>query len=196
MKKCVCCVLVLIAAGCVSKRHFSQEMQLRDQRIASLESEIESNETRIKTNEENINKLSESAQEALRRAEDAGRLAKGKIVFEVVLTDDVCTFTVGSADLSLECENALEELARQLVEENRGVFIEIQGHTDSSGDEAYNMQLGLDRAESVKRYLNEMGHIPLHTISTISYGESRPVSDNGTAEGRRANRRVVLVVLE
>jgi len=48
----------------------------------------------------------------------------------------------------------------------------------------------------VRNYLNETGGIPLHAINTISLGESRPVADNSTKEGRASNRRVVIKVLE
>ena len=85
---------------------------------------------------------------------------------------------------------ALDQLGAVLVRENRNIFIEIQGHTDATGTEEYNYELGLKRAESVRRHLSDSG-IPLHRMSVISYGESKPVADNGTREGRRANRRVV-----
>ena len=57
-------------------------------------------------------------------------------------------------------------------------------------------ELGLERAEAVRRYLNMQHHIPLHRINVISYGETTPVTDNKTREHRAQNRRVVLVVLK
>ena len=89
----------------------------------------------------------------------------------------------------------LDNLVNQLKADNKNVFIEIQGHTDSVGSDPYNMKLGEERAEAVRRYLSENG-IPLHRISTISYGKSRPIAENTTKAGRSKNRRVVIQVLE
>ena len=58
------------------------------------------------------------------------------------------------------------------------------------------MELSGKRAEAVRRYMNEKGGIPLHAINVIAFGESNPVADNGTSDGRSANRRVVVRVLE
>jgi len=63
------------------------------------------------------------------------------------------------------------------------------------GDEKYNEALGLQRAEAVKRYLYEQHQIPLHKMSTISYGERKPAAENRTRDGRAQNRRVVIKVL-
>jgi outer membrane protein OmpA-like peptidoglycan-associated protein len=81
------------------------------------------------------------------------------------------------------------------VAENQGIYLEIQGHTDATGDPEYNLGLGEERAENVRRYLNREYQIPLHRIATVSYGETVPVADNATRDGRSANRRVVVVVL-
>jgi outer membrane protein OmpA-like peptidoglycan-associated protein len=79
---------------------------------------------------------------------------------------------------------------------DRTVYVEVQGHTDSTGSPEYNMMLGQKRADVVRRYLNEMAGIPLHLIQVVSYGEDSPVADNKTREGREANRRVVVRILE
>ena len=75
------------------------------------------------------------------------------------------------------------------------VWIEIEGHTDNVGSKTYNEQLGLERAEAVKRYLYEQHQVPLHKINAISYGEDKPATDNKTRDGRAQNRRVVIKVL-
>jgi peptidoglycan-associated lipoprotein len=79
---------------------------------------------------------------------------------------------------------------------DKTVYLEIEGHTDNVGGELYNAQLGEKRAKAVMNYLNEKGGVPLHAMSVISYGESKPVADNKTADGRAQNRRVVVRVLE
>ena len=72
----------------------------------------------------------------------------------------------------------------------------IEGHTDNTGSEGYNFDLGATRADAVRDYLNREGGVPLHAMNTISYGESQPVADNSSAGGRSQNRRVVVRVLE
>lgn len=68
---------------------------------------------------------------------------------------------------------------------------ELEGHTDSIGSDEYNMKLSKRRAESVKKYLVENFNIDAARLTTIGYGESKPVASNKTEEGRQKNRRVV-----
>jgi outer membrane protein OmpA-like peptidoglycan-associated protein len=74
------------------------------------------------------------------------------------------------------------------------VCLEIQGHTDSTESTEFNQQLGLQRAESVRRHLHAQG-VALGRIATISYGEDAPAQPNSAADGRALNRRVEIVVL-
>jgi OOP family OmpA-OmpF porin len=67
----------------------------------------------------------------------------------------------------------------------------LEGYTDSSGSEKYNMGLSRRRAESVKMYLVEKFNIDPSRVSTVGYGESNPVATNDTPEGQQMNRRVV-----
>jgi len=73
--------------------------------------------------------------------------------------------------------------------------IEVQGHTDSTGSERYNLQLSQRRAEAVREYLIAQGVAP-GQVEARGYGEMQPIADNSTAEGRARNRRVVMRVLE
>jgi outer membrane protein OmpA-like peptidoglycan-associated protein len=79
------------------------------------------------------------------------------------------------------------------VEQMKGVQINVIGHTDSRGSEAYNKELGLDRAKRTKEYLVEKG-IPAELITTSSQGESSPEASNDTAEGRAKNRRTEIEI--
>jgi outer membrane protein OmpA-like peptidoglycan-associated protein len=135
-----------------------------------------------------------TARQALDRANAAHKLAEGKFLYQVVLSDDSVKFPVNQHALSPEAQTRLQELAVRLKSENRNVYLEIQGHTDSTGKPARNEQLGLARAEAVRRYLNEQG-VALNRMSTISYGPDSPVAPNNTPEGRAQNRRVVVIVL-
>ena len=82
----------------------------------------------------------------------------------------------------------------KLKSENKNVYVEVQGHTDATGPKDHNYKLGEERAEAVRRYLNQKG-VALNRIGTISYGPDAPAADNESREGRQQNRRVVLVVL-
>ncbi len=73
--------------------------------------------------------------------------------------------------------------------------IMIVGHTDNAGSDAYNLQLSLNRAESVKQYLTRKKEFSADVIVTAGKGESAPVEDNATASGREKNRRVEIVII-
>jgi outer membrane protein OmpA-like peptidoglycan-associated protein len=72
--------------------------------------------------------------------------------------------------------------------------VNVLGHTDSIGDDAYNLDLSRRRAESVAKLLEEKG-ISRSSLTVEGHGETRPVADNGSPEGRRKNRRVELVIV-
>lgn len=144
--------------------------------------------------EEHTTRVEGTAGEALERAKAAHKLAEGKFLYEVVLSDDSVKFPVDRHALSPEAEQRLAELVQRLKSENRNVYLEIQGYTDASGPEDYNEKLGEARAEAVRRYLSQQG-VALNRMATISYGEAAPVAPNETREGRAQNRRVAIVIL-
>ena len=82
--------------------------------------------------------------------------------------------------------------ARELL--SRASFIEVVGHTDDVGDNAYNMALSEERANSVRDYLVSIGLDP-NKIVTTGMGESMPIASNSTPEGRAQNRRVQILTL-
>ncbi|MBF0665575.1 MAG: OmpA family protein [Brevundimonas sp.] len=161
------------ASGCASHRFVRDQVQVVDTRVTGVEG---------------------TAGQALERANAAHKLAEGKFLYEVVLSDDSMKFPTDQHALSPEAEARLAELVQRLRAENRNVYLEIQGHTDATGDEAYNEALGEARAEAVRRYLSR-GGVALNRMATISYGETAPVAPNDTPEGRAQNRRVAIVVL-
>ena len=197
-------VVAFAATGCATKKYVQQETGAVHTRVDDVEGQVEETQTevrrtneRVGQNERQIGEVSRTAQDALARAQEAGKLAEGKLLYETVLTDDKVRFGFDKAELSDTARAALDEFAQGLKSQyNRDVYVEIQGHTDATGAEEYNIELGLERAEAVRRYLNLQHGIPLHRMAVISYGESAAVADNGTRDGRAQNRRVVLVVLE
>lgn len=181
--------------GCATKKHVKQEVTRIDTEMKGIETSVETNQTRLKEHDTQIAGLSKETQEALQRAQSAEKLAQGKLLYQVTLTDEDAKFAFGKAEITDKGREVLDNLINQLKTDNKNVYIEIQGHTDNVGSDQYNMKLGEERADAVRRYMSENG-IPLHRISTISYGKSRPIADNKTKAGRSQNRRVVIVVLE
>ena len=204
MNLAVTAVMIMAMAGwgCATKKYVAGEVGQVNTRVDGVQTQVEDAQTKIKVHEGRITKneqdtaaASKTAKEALDRAVAAGRLTEGKLLYETVLSDDKVKFGFDKAVLSDEAKAALDAFAAQLKAENKNVYIEVQGHTDNVGGELYNEKLGKQRAEAVEEYLAKQG-IPLFRIESISYGESEPVADNKTREGRAQNRRVVLVVLQ
>ena len=148
-------------------------------------------ESRVETH---VGKVEGSARDALDRANAAHKLAEGKFLYQVVLSDDSVKFPSDRHALSPEAEARISELAERLKAENHNVYLEIQGHTDAVGSPDYNDKLGEARAEAVRRALNHDG-VALNRMATVSYGEESPVASNATPDGRAQNRRVVIIVL-
>jgi OOP family OmpA-OmpF porin len=92
-----------------------------------------------------------------------------------------------------EAKAKLDDLVSKLAGVNLEVIVAV-GHTDSIGTEAYNLALSARRANAVKQYLVSKG-IEANRIYTEGKGESQPVADNRTAEGRAKNRRVEIEVI-
>ena len=103
------------------------------------------------------------------------------------------TFATNSSDLSPAFFDVLNSVGKVLGEYNKTV-VEVAGHTDSTGSDAYNQSLSERRAQSVATYLQGQGVLSQRLI-TVGMGESRPVADNGTAEGRQMNRRVEITMV-
>lgn len=184
--------------GCATKRYVGEEVSkssaASERRISEVQTQVEAAQTRVREHDSKIAELDTTTRQALERAEAAGKLAEGKFVYSLVLSDDAVKFPVNRAALSKEAEEKLTEFAERLKGENKNVYLEIQGHTDSSGPDMYNLELGEARAEAVRRFLSKQG-IALNRMSTISYGETEPVEKNTSRKGRAQNRRVVVVVL-
>ena len=193
--------VALLASGCLATRGYVDtqvtESDTRTvERVEGVETQIEENQETLEQHDKRLDEMSDTSREALGRAIEAGKLAEGKLLYETVLTDDEVQFGFDRASLGEASQAALLELASLLMEENTGVYLEIQGHTDSTGSESYNLKLGERRAEAVRTYLNKDQQFPLHRMSIISYGESKPIADNSTVAGRAQNRRVAIVVLK
>jgi OOP family OmpA-OmpF porin len=103
-------------------------------------------------------------------------------------------FEVDSAELTVGSRDVLNVLAADLKKYPR-LKIELQGHTDSSGADQYNLALSQRRADAVRAYLLAQG-VASSQLTSKGYGESQPIEDNTTAAGRTANRRVMMSVVD
>ena len=182
-----------------------KSLEETQERVRVAEGRISETDAKASAAGESAAKANTAAAEAANRATEVGKTAEAramsiegemrKLIFETVLSEDQGEFKLGKADLPEDAGVALDNMVNQLKEDKKAVWVEIEGHTDNTGDKAYNERLGLERAEAVKRYLYEKHQIPLHKINVISYGEDKPVSPNNTREGRAQNRRVVIRIL-
>lgn len=200
-------VAMVASTGCVSKKVYRKQVEETDARIKGVESGVEANERRVTDlASETDNKISsvrgtaekavEIGSTALSKAESAEKLAKGKILWTTTLSDDRVKFSFDQNDIPSEAATMLDDLASKVKGLDKTAYLEIEGHTDNVGSEAYNQELGLKRAEAVRNYLAANGGLPLHAMNVISFGEKNPVADNGSKDGRAKNRRVVIRVLE
>jgi peptidoglycan-associated lipoprotein len=165
-----------------------------DKHVAVVDTKVQSTQSQVDEHQAHLVKLDQTTQDALSRAEAAGKLAEGKFLYSMVLSDDSVKFPPDSSKLSPEAQQRLEDFVEKLKTDNRNVYLEIQGHTDAAGPPTLNERLGEERAEAVRLYMNQHG-VALNRMNTISYGEKDPVASNKTRAGRAQNRRVVLVVM-
>ena len=177
-------VVALSLGGCATKDYVNQQVSAEDTKVQGS----------LDEHQAHLGKLDQATKDALDRATAAGKLAEGKFLYAMVLSDDSVKFPADSSKLSPEAQQRLMDFVAKLKSDNRNVYLEIQGHTDSRGSDAANQRLGEERAEAVRLFMNQHG-VPLNRMSTISYGKQDPVATNKTSAGRAQNRRVVLIVM-
>ncbi len=100
------------------------------------------------------------------------------------------TFDSAKALIKPEFESEVAKLA-EFMDQYANTVVTVEGHTDSQGADAYNQKLSQSRADSVKAMLITKYGIAADRVNAVGYGESKPVADNATADGREQNRRVV-----
>jgi outer membrane protein OmpA-like peptidoglycan-associated protein len=106
---------------------------------------------------------------------------------------DGVTFDVGSSTLKPAFRETLDKVAASLVEYPNSL-VDVYGHTDSTGSDSFNQTLSENRAKTVMNYLVSKG-VPAARVRSQGFGETMPVADNGTAEGRAKNRRVEIKIV-
>jgi outer membrane protein OmpA-like peptidoglycan-associated protein len=131
------------------------------------------------------------------------------LVFSGILTGCCCkgvTAVLDAIELRVEFDtnksfvrpayhDRIKEVA-DYMKRHTDVDAVIEGHTDSRGSDTYNQALSQRRADSVRKYLIDKFGISASRLTAKGYGESKPIADNNTAEGRQRNRRVIAVFLK
>lgn len=210
--------IVMLGVGstaCATKKFVRGEVTQVNTKVDGLSTQLEETQERTRKNEGRIGEVDQKADaagksataaqvsadaakgEATKAGERAAAVetASRRLVYEVVLSEDQGNFKFGKVDLPDSAKQRIDQMVTDLKADPKGIFIELEGHTDNVGSNIYNTKLGEERAEAVKRYLYEAHQVPLHKINVISYGEQKPVSPNKTKDGRAQNRRVVIKVL-
>lgn len=106
--------------------------------------------------------------------------------------DGAVLFAVDSTKLRPEAQDALDALANDIADAGLSEF-RVVGHTDSTGDDAYNLTLSQTRASAVRDYLGTKPVLTDATITAEGRGEAEPIADNATEKGRSKNRRVEII---
>jgi len=215
-------ITVLFVGGstaCATKKFVRTSVGEVNEKVDSQGRAIEETQERTRRNEGRISEVDQKAQAATQRAQAANDAAAAahtaantvgseanakfdtidraskRLVYEVVLSEDQGNFKFGKTVLPDEAKQKIDAMVAQIKQDPKNIYLEIEGHTDNLGTARTNEQIGLARAESVKKYLYDQYQIPLHKMNVISYGKDKPVAPNKTKEGRAQNRRVVIKVL-
>jgi peptidoglycan-associated lipoprotein len=215
-------ITVLFIGGstaCATKKFVRTSVGEVNEKVDSQGRAIEETQERTRRNEGRISEVDQKAQAATQRAQAANDAATAahtaantvgseanakfdtidraskRLVYEVVLSEDQGNFKFGKTVLPDEAKQKIDAMVAQIKQDPKNIYLEIEGHTDNVGAAKTNEFIGLQRAESVKKYLYDQYQIPLHKMNVISYGKDKPVAPNKTKEGRAQNRRVVIKVL-
>jgi outer membrane protein OmpA-like peptidoglycan-associated protein len=171
--------------------------QKYDQRVAGVDGKVSDLDNRttqgINGLKSDVNSVSGKADQANSNVAALDRKFQNRNNFQVSTKKSVL-FKFDSADLKSADKSPMDEAA-SVLSQNPDAIIVLEGHTDSTGDAAYNMRLGERRVDAVRRYLAIEKNIPVYKIEQISFGSERPLAPNDSKDGREQNRSVSISVL-
>jgi OmpA-OmpF porin, OOP family len=183
-------------------RRLKQELADRDDQLAALSGQLKKLESRL-------GGVSEERVALQRRVDAQERMRSSVAALEASFTpdearvvrqgDDVVLSLLGikfpSGRSTIDAGSAaLMKKVRQGLALFPGASISVEGHTDANGGDSTNLILSQDRADAVRQYLVSNFGIDAEKVSSVGYGEARPVATNETAAGRARNRRIDLVI--
>lgn len=164
----------------------SQSLREKEQRLAELEEMIEKN----KKETDKLRKIIADALIAFDDSELSVYQKDGKVY---VSLEEKLLFPVGSAEIDKKGKEAVDKLS-EVLGKNTNTDIVIEGHTDNTGSASVNWKLSTERALSIVKVLTENDKIDPSRISAAGRGMYAPVADNETAEGRKKNRRIEIIL--
>ncbi|MBI3896535.1 MAG: OmpA family protein [Acidobacteria bacterium] len=175
--------------------------------VQELNSVTRDHTGKITTLDSNLQQVDSKTQQAMNIGQEAKGTAE-KAVGEVstleqkfqnrndyrMLSEEKVRFAFNSAKLDDQYKQVLDGLAEQIKSDPNAILV-MEGRTDATGDDTYNIELGEKRAEAVYRYLVVEKGVPIHRIHKISFGEENPLAPNDSREGRSENRAVIMRIL-
>ncbi len=183
-------------------KKLNTELRMKDDRLQMLKAELlalkKEQKALEKTSKKPIAAIEAPKKEPAISQEKKERIQKEKIIIEVdkkikeILALSKVEFKSGSFELTKKSKKILHKVA-DVIKEYKNFNYIIEGHTDSSGNEAYNLHLSDKRAKKVKAYLIELG-VEKNILTAKGFGSSNPIASNSTKEGRIQNRRVVIKI--
>jgi len=216
---------VTFMGGCATKKYVrtnvdtsAHELNARidqtDQTIKTTQGQVEElngvtreQGQKISTLDNGLKQTDTRAQQALstgQAAQNAASKAAGQVStldnkFQnrnhyVALNEEQVRFKFNSAKLDPSFTKVLDDIAQQL-KQNPDTILVMEGHTDATGSDDYNIQLGQKRVQAVIHYLVAKAEVPINRISDVSMGKDRPIADNKAKDGRAQNRSVVVRVM-
>ena len=182
--------LVMFVGGCgVNKDYVAEQIQASEARtnaqLASVTEKADANAT-------DVAKLQALAKELGEKTDMAINKAAGFENYQILWTGEV-NFAFDSYELDDIAASIINEAGTKL-EQVPGSVLEIVGHTDATGTAKYNIKMGRERADAVKRYLADNFGISLYRMFVLSYGESKPKATAGEQQAASKNRRATLTI--
>jgi len=166
-----------------AKGELAQSKQTLNMTAEQLAAEKKAREAAEKRARDAMDKLAVAAALAVKQEERG----------TVIVLPGAVLFATDKWDILPSAQVKLDQVADALKSQQDEAKMVVEGHTDSQGDDAHNLKLGQNRADSVRNYLVSKG-VKGESITAVGIGEGRPVADNKSAEGRANNRRVEIII--
>lgn len=185
-------LFTFLAWGCASTSFVKKRTQEIEDMAKANQAQIEGLEQKVSAADAKAEEAQKTANEAWKKAEEAAR-SRGYVGYKVIGEKDV-NFDFDKYNLTKIAKDILDEVGTML-QQKPSLIMEIEGHTDNFGPDAYNTILGRKRACAVRTYVADKFGINIHRMFQISFGESKPKALNDTRTGRATNRRATLMIL-
>jgi peptidoglycan-associated lipoprotein len=197
-------IMVIVTSGCATKKYVGEQIAPVTDRVTKVENRAVQTELQIvkldekaTAQEGKISKIEGDLSKVEAKTERAlANFSNLKFERRLTLTTNMkegANFDFNSSNLAKESEQKIDEFINSSNSLENTVFL-VAGHTDDKGSEDINYELGKRRADRVSRYLIIQKKLDPLRVVTVSYGETAPVADNKTRDGRMKNRRVEILV--